>query len=128
MGDIFYFQLPQTLQLYKEYKQKFLFLISKSGAAISKEKHGEVLAAITYKAVNSNLMNLASGYAEQTFGVYKSFNKELAADFYFKIGTLVLERNPNIAVEFISKSTQLAADEIELEQTVLICSDKAIAE
>ncbi|MHA2108128.1 MAG: hypothetical protein ACW99R_10520 [Candidatus Hodarchaeales archaeon] len=99
--------------------QKFLYLISKTGAAISKEKHGEVLAATTYKSINSNLMELASGYAEQTFTVYSSYNEELAADFYFKIGSLLLEKNPKVAVELISKSTQLAANETELEQIVL---------
>ncbi len=99
--------------------RKFLKLMNETGTAISSEKQGEVLAAITYKTINSNLIELATEYAEKAFEIFQSFNKELAADFYFKIGTQLLESNPQLAVEFISKSTQVAADEKELDQIVL---------
>ena len=99
--------------------QRYLILISRVGAAISLEKHGEVLAAMTYKSVNNDLLDLATDYAKQTFTICTSYNKELAADFYFKVGSLVLEKRPKLAVEVIAESTKLAADETELEQIVL---------
>ncbi len=114
-SDPFFSQYDST----HEFLLKFLTLSSKCGAAISTEKHGEVLAATTYKAINSDLIDLATVYAEQAFEIYSSYNKELAADFYFKIGTNLLEKNPELAIEMISKSTQLAADETELDQIVL---------
>ncbi|MCK5342695.1 MAG: hypothetical protein KAR20_04785, partial [Candidatus Heimdallarchaeota archaeon] len=103
----------------KDSLQNFLELISKTGAAVSIEKQGEVLAATTYKTINSSLMDLASKYAKETFAIYSSYDKELAADFYFKIGTMLIENNQELAIEIISKSTQLAADELELEKIVL---------
>ncbi|MHA2095659.1 MAG: hypothetical protein ACW98F_13650, partial [Candidatus Hodarchaeales archaeon] len=53
--------------------QRFLILISRVGGAISKEKQGEVLAATTYKSINSDLLDLAAEYAKQTFTIYTSY-------------------------------------------------------
>ena len=98
---------------------QFLDLSEKTAAAISVEKHGEILEAISFKALNSDLTTLVSKYAPLTFEVYKSFNKELAADFYFKIGSSIIENDKNIALDYISKSSQLASSESSLEELVV---------
>ncbi|MCK4849692.1 MAG: hypothetical protein KAT16_11730, partial [Candidatus Heimdallarchaeota archaeon] len=73
----------------------------------------------TFKAINSDLTELAISCATEAFEIYKSYDIQIAADFYFKVGTKLLHIRQTEALEFLSKSTNLAADEESLEDLVL---------
>ncbi|MHA1236913.1 MAG: hypothetical protein ACTSQ9_04555, partial [Candidatus Hodarchaeales archaeon] len=103
----------------EEKRANFLNLAKKTAASISKEKQSELLAGTTFKAINSDLTDLAITCADEAFEIYKSYDIQLAADFYFNVGTKMLHIRQTEALEFLSKSTNLAADEESLEDLVL---------
>ncbi|MHA2054738.1 MAG: hypothetical protein ACW99F_14195, partial [Candidatus Hodarchaeales archaeon] len=77
----------------------YLNLSKNTAAAISKEKQAEILESITFKALNSDLPILVKENAPLAFEIYKSINKELAADFYFKIGSLIIKTDKETALD-----------------------------
>jgi tetratricopeptide (TPR) repeat protein len=97
----------------------FLNLAKNTAVAISIEKQGELLSGTTFKAINSGLSDLAIICANEAFDMYKSYDIHLASDFYFNVGTKLLHIRQAEALDFISKSTNLASDEESLEELVL---------
>ena len=102
-----------------ETRANFLDLARKTAVSISIEKQGELLSGITFKSINSNLIDLATSCANEAFEAYKSYDIQLAADFYFNVGTKLLHLRQTEALEYISDSTNLAADEGSLEELVI---------
>ncbi len=114
-SDSYFNQDPKL----KEIRMNFLDLAKKTATSISIEKQGELLSGTTFKAINSDLTDLAITCANEAFEIYKSYDIQLAADFYFQVGTKMLHTRQTEALEFLSKSTNLAADEESLEDIVL---------
>ena len=100
-------------------RTNFLTIAKRTAASISIERQGELLSGTTYKAINSNLIDLAISCASEAFQIYKGFDIQTAADFYFNVGSKLLHIRQQNALEFISESTSLAADEESLEELVI---------
>ncbi|MFX0183592.1 MAG: hypothetical protein ACFE95_10970 [Candidatus Hodarchaeota archaeon] len=94
----------------EERREKLLNLGERIASSISEETYGEFLKATSLKALNSGLQNLGINKAEQAFVTLKNFDQQAAADLYFRVGTVLLQTNREKAIEFISQSTQYAAD------------------
>jgi len=103
----------------EENRTIFLNFAKKTAVSISIEKHNKLLSGVTFKAINGDLTDRAITCANEAFEIYKSYDIQLAADFYFKVGTKMLHIRQAEALEYLSKSTNLAADEESLEDLVL---------
>ncbi len=99
-------------------REKFIQLGENVSSAISEETQGEFLQATTFKALNTGLLDLGISTADRAFEVQKNYDPQLAADLYFKVGSLILGYNKEKAIEFITKSTKFAVEHEPLKEVV----------
>lgn len=102
--------LFNTKSKYKAPREKFIELGNLVAAEISQETQGEFLQATTFKSFNSGLIEFGVELTEKAFEVQKKYDPHLAADLYFKAGSLLIEANIEKAIEFIKNSTEFAAE------------------
>ncbi len=99
-------------------REKLIQLGEQVSSAISEETQGEFLQATTFKALNTGLLDLGISTADRAFEVQKNYDPQLAADLYFKVGSLILENNKEKAIEFITKSTKFAVEHEPLKEVI----------
>ncbi len=103
---------------FRDLRERFIELANSVAAKISQETHGEFLQASTFKSINSGLVESGIELAEKAFTIQKKYNPQLAADLYFKVGSLLIETNMEKAMEFITNSTRFAVEHESLQELV----------
>jgi len=101
-------------------REKLLELGNATAGSISEEKCGEFLQATTFKALNAGMSDLGIRYADEAFNSIRNYDNQLAADFFFKIGSHFLDAGSEQekAIEFITKSTEFASNYESLDEIV----------
>ncbi|MFW9904096.1 MAG: hypothetical protein ACFFFH_07185 [Candidatus Thorarchaeota archaeon] len=94
----------------QEPREKFIQLGNTLSTSISEETQGGFLQAITFKALNTGLTELGIKTVDEAFDVIKKYNPKEAAEIYFKVGSLLLEKNMEKALDFVDKSTRFAME------------------
>ncbi|MFX1284257.1 MAG: hypothetical protein ACFFB5_11410 [Promethearchaeota archaeon] len=92
----------------QEPRESFIHLGELIAAAISEETQGDFFQGTAIKALNSGLIDLGISFTDKTFEVLKTYDQHAAADFYFNVGSILLETDMEKAFNFISKSTEFA--------------------
>ncbi|MFX1507001.1 MAG: hypothetical protein ACFFDC_12930, partial [Promethearchaeota archaeon] len=94
----------------KEPREKFIQLGNVISASISEETQGGFLQATTFKALNTGLLELGIKTVDEAFNVIKKYDPKEAAEIYFKVGSLLLEKNMEKALDLVDKSTKFALE------------------
>ena len=110
-----YFNLdPRVL----EPRERFIQLGSGISSAISEETLGNFLQTTTFKALNTGLFELGIKTADEAFNIIKNYDHKEAAEIYFQVGSVLLEREREIALDLIDKSTRFAMEIDSLEEVI----------
>jgi len=102
----------------KELRERYLELGTSIATNISQEVQGEFLQASAIKSINSRLIENGIELAEKAFTVQKKYNPQLAADLYFKVGSLIIETHMQKGTEFIINSIKFSAENDSLKDVV----------
>ncbi|MFX1517719.1 MAG: hypothetical protein ACFFC6_15555, partial [Promethearchaeota archaeon] len=101
-----------------EPREKFIQLGSGISSSISEETRGNFLQATTFKALNAGLFELGIKTVDEAFNVIKKYDPKEAAEIYFKVGSILLEREIEKALDFVDKSTRFAIEIDSLGEVV----------
>ena len=102
----------------KEPREKFIQLGTVISASISEETQGGFLHATTFKALNTGLIELGIKTVDEAFDVIKQYDPKEAAEINFKVGSLLLDKNMEKALELVDKSTRFALEVESLAEVV----------
>ncbi|MHA1974336.1 MAG: hypothetical protein ACTSW1_15155 [Candidatus Hodarchaeales archaeon] len=97
---------------------KYLDLGHQVSKSISKLSEAQFLKALTFKSLNSGMIDLAKDTIPKAFEAYKTLDEKEAADIYFQVGSLLLESDIELALDYISKSTSFAKQFESLSETI----------
>ncbi|MHA1331180.1 MAG: hypothetical protein ACTSR2_08895, partial [Candidatus Hodarchaeales archaeon] len=97
---------------------KYLELGHQVSQSISKLSEAEFLKALTFKSLNSGMIDLAKETVPKAFEVYKTLDEKEAADIYFQVGSFLLESDIETALDYINKSTSFVKQFESLSETV----------